>query len=150
MIRTYTDLSRLYTLEDRFDYLCLGGEVGRETFGYERYLNQAFYRSREWRNVRSFVRARDEGMDLGVADFPIQGDPYIHHMNPLTPLDFEEGSDNLLDPEGLISVSLRTHNAIHYGNRTQLPRGPVIRTPGDTHGWGKVLPLEERFRNHGS
>ena len=134
-IRTYSDLSQLPTLEERFDYLELGGIVGESTFGFDRWINQQFYRSHEWRNIRDHVIYRDEGFDLGSEDTPLRGVPVIHHMNPLTLADIEEGSDNLLDPEFLISTSLRTHNAIHFGNKEQLPRPFVERRPGDTRLW---------------
>ena len=135
MIRTYSDLRRLQTLEERFEYLKLGGEVGIATFGFDRWINQQFYHSSEWRHVREHVRARDEGFDLGTPDVPIRGAHLIHHMNPLTVEDFEEGSDNLLDPEYLITVALRTHNAIHYGDRELLPQPMIERRPGDTIDW---------------
>lgn len=135
MIRTYSDLRRLRTLEDRFDYLELGGTVGESTFGFDRWINQQFYRSREWKLIRDEVIVRDQGLDLGAEDAPLWGKPLIHHMNPLTLEDFEEGSDNLLDPEFLITTSLRTHNAIHYGDRRQLPQPFVARSRGDTQLW---------------
>jgi hypothetical protein len=135
MTRTYSELSQLMTLEDRFDYLVLGGGVGESTFGYSRYINQQFYHSREWRSVRNLVIVRDDGYDLGISDFLIRGAPQIHHMNPLTMEDFEYATDNLMDPEFLIAVSQRTHNAIHYGDRTLLPRSPTVRTAGDTRLW---------------
>lgn len=135
MMRTYTELCTYDTLEDRFDYLALDGSVGQATFGSERFLNQRFYHSREWYQVRSYVRARDEGYDLGVFDRPFKGKPIIHHMNPITMEDIEHATDNLLDPEFLITASLRTHNAIHYGNKEQLPRPFVERRPGDTLLW---------------
>ena len=135
MIRTYTELSQYQTLEDRFDYLVLNGEVGTETFGFDRWMNQKFYASREWKLVRHHVIVRDNGMDLGAIDVPIKGAPYIHHMNPLTPEDIENATENLLDPEFLITTSLRTHNAIHYGDKSQLPRSFVERSPGDTRLW---------------
>jgi hypothetical protein len=135
MIRTYTDLRRLPTLEDRFDYLELGGRVGESTFGFDRWINQQFYRSREWRLVRDHVLNRDQGLDLGAQDAPLFGPHLIHHMNPLTLDDFEESTENLIDPEFLITTSLRTHNAIHFGNKEQLPRPFVERRPGDTKLW---------------
>jgi hypothetical protein len=135
MIRTYTELELLDTLEERFDYLELGGTVGESTFGFDRWMNQLFYRSREWRQVRDHVIARDNGFDLGAEDAPILGAPTIHHMNPLTRHDIEEATDNLLDPEFLITTSLRVHNAIHYGDKGQLPRPFVERRPGDTKLW---------------
>ena len=134
-MRTYSELSRLHSLEDRFEYLSLDGEVGYATFGYDRWLNQSFYRSREWRNARSFVIARDAGCEMGLEGFPIGGPPHIHHINPLTLEDIEFATDALLSPDNLISVSRRTHNAIHFGDRSQLPWTPVDRAAGDTRLW---------------
>jgi len=134
-MRNYTDLRRLSTLEERFEYLQLGGTVAELTFGFDRWINQQFYRSAEWRHVRDIVIVRDNGNDLGVEDMPIRGAHTIHHMNPLTLDDFEESTDNLLDPEFLICTGLRTHNAIHFGDISQLPRPYVERTPGDTRLW---------------
>jgi hypothetical protein len=134
-IRTYSQLRQLDTLEDRFEYLSLGGTVGATTFGFDRWMNQRFYKSREWREVRSYVIARDEGLDLGTYDTPIRGAHLIHHMNPITVEDIDESTDNLLDPEFLITTALRTHNAIHYGDKQQLPRPLVERRPGDTRDW---------------
>lgn len=134
-MRTYTEMARLSSLEARFDYLVLSAGVGESTFGFERHVNQSFYHSREWRDVRREVIVRDDGCDLGVPGFPIRGAPRIHHMNPLEMEDFEIGSDNLLDPEYLITVSLRTHNAIHFGDQSQLPRELIERRPGDTRLW---------------
>lgn len=135
MIRTYSELSRIPTLLERYDYLRLGAAVGASTFGSERWLNQSFYRSREWRDIRDFVIVRDQGYDLGAEDAPLLGAHLIHHMNPLTPYDIEHGTDNLLNPEYLITTSLRTHNAIHFGDEQQLPRPFVERSPGDTRLW---------------
>lgn len=135
MTRTYSELRRLRTLEDRFEYLKLGGVVGETTFGFDRWINQQFYRSAEWRMVRDHVIVRDMGFDLGAEDTPIRGAHLIHHMNPLTLDDFEESTDNLLDPEFLITTALRTHNAVHYGNRELLPQPFVERYPGDTRSW---------------
>jgi hypothetical protein len=134
-MRTYSEFVYLDSLEDRFDYLVLGGGVGDSTFGYSRFVNQGFYHSREWRNARNEVIVRDEGCEMGHIDFPIRGAPQIHHMNPLTMEDFEMGSDNLINPEFLITVSQKVHNAIHYGDRSQLPRFPIVRTAGDTRLW---------------
>lgn len=134
-MRTYSELSLLDTLDDRFDYLSLDGEVGYATFGYDRWANQGFYRSREWKQVRNYVIVRDEGNDMGVFDFPVAGSPHIHHMNPITLEDIEYATDNLFNPEYLICVSKRTHNAIHFGDRTHLPRVPVERSAGDTRLW---------------
>ena len=135
MIRTYSELRNLHTLSDRFDYLELGGVVGESTFGFDRWINQQFYRSREWRLIRDHVIVRDNGFDLGAEDAPILGAHLIHHMNPLTLEDFESSTENLLDPEFLITTSLRTHNAIHFGDKSQLPRPFVERSPGDTKLW---------------
>jgi hypothetical protein len=135
MIRAYSDLRHMYTLEDRFDYLELDGRVGETTFGFDRWINQQFYRSREWRLIRHHVIARDNGFDLGAEDAPMVGAPIIHHMNPLTLEDIEESTENLLDPEFLITTSFRTHNAIHYGDKGLLPRPFVERTAGDTRLW---------------
>lgn len=135
MIRTHTEMSRYHTLEDRFKYLSLKGAVGQETFGFDRYLNQMFYRSREWRRIRNHVIARDLGCDLGVEGYEIHERIYIHHMNPMTVDDIKYGNDDILDPEYLISVTHRTHNAIHYGDESLLPRPLVERRPGDTKLW---------------
>jgi hypothetical protein len=134
-IRTYSELRRLDTLEDRFRYLSLRGEVGDITFGFDRYINQRFYTSREWRNIRSFIIARDEGCDLGVEGYDIHDRPYIHHMNPMTVRDIVEGDPSILDPEFLITVTHRTHNGIHYGDESSLPQQLVERKPGDTKLW---------------
>lgn len=135
MIRTYTELSLRRGLEARFDYLVLNSRIGEETFGYDRWINQKFYRSREWQDARDIVIVRDDGFDMGDRNTPIRGNVYVHHMNPLTPEEIEAGSENMLDPEYLISVSHRTHNAIHYGDRSLLPARLVERVPGDTKLW---------------
>jgi hypothetical protein len=135
MTRSYSELQGLRGLEERFEYLELGGIVGETTFGFDRWINQQFYRSREWRQIRDHVIARDNGFDLGALDAPIRGAPVIHHMNPLTRYDIEEATSNLLDPEFLISTSLRVHNAIHYGDKGLLPQPYVERRPGDTRLW---------------
>lgn len=134
-IRTFSELSQLSTLEERFEYLSLGGIVGESTFGFDRWINQQFYRSREWKLVRSEVINRDLGFDLGTRDTPIRGPHLIHHMNPITVADIDESTENLLDPEFLICTALRTHNAIHYGNKNLLPAPYVERRPGDTTPW---------------
>lgn len=134
-MRTYTELVSYHTLEERFEYLILQGDVAHSTFGYDRWVNQSFYHSREWRDIRDDVIVRDNGWDMGLPDYPIVGSPRIHHMNPLTLADIEDATDNLLDPEFLISVSHRTHNAIHYGDWTHLPRRPAVRAAGDTRLW---------------
>jgi len=135
MIRSYRELRRLETIEERFNYLALKGDVGAATFGFDRWMNQEFYRSTQWRRVRSVVIARDLGLDLGVPGFEIHKGLYIHHMNPITLSDIREGDDSLLDPDNLITTSHGTHNAIHYGDRSLLPKKLVERRPGDTKLW---------------
>lgn len=135
MIRTYRELRRFETLEERFKYLALRGTVGHSTFGYDRWINQEFYTSREWRNVRHEVIVRDEGCDLGVPGYEIHKGLAIHHMNPMTVEDIAHGNDDILNPEFLITVSHRTHNAIHYGDEGLLPRPLIERTSGDTKLW---------------
>lgn len=134
-IRTYSELRRLDTLEERFKYLSLRGQVGDITFGFDRYLNQRFYTSREWRDIRSHIIVRDNGCDLGVESYDIHDRIYIHHMNPMTVRDIEDGDARILDPEFLISVTHRTHNGIHYGDLSSLPKAVVERRPGDTKLW---------------
>lgn len=134
-IRNYSELRRLRTFEERFDYLSLKGVVGQSTFGFDRWLNQQFYRSREWKSVRGEVIVRDSGCDLGVRGYDIYSDLLVHHMNPLSMEDVDNGESWILDPEFLITTSLVTHNAIHYGNERLLPRGPIVRQPGDTKLW---------------
>lgn len=134
-IRTYTRLVQRATLIDRYNYLRLQGQVGLDTFGHDRWLNQRFYSSKEWRDIRNYVIVRDDGLDLGVEDFPIQGQVYIHHMNPITVEQLTHGDDSVLDPEFLISVSHRTHNAIHYGDESLLPKEFIPRRPNDTKLW---------------
>jgi hypothetical protein len=135
MIRTYSDLRKLQTLEDRYKYLALRGQVGETTFGFDRYMNQEFYRSREWKNIRNEIILRDNGCDLGVEGHDIHRGLYIHHMNPMTVSDLRSSDPSILDPEFLITVRLMTHNAIHYGDERLLPRPPVERRPGDTKLW---------------
>lgn len=134
-IRTYSELRHYDTFEDRYRYLALKGEVGRSTFGYDRYINQQFYRSQEWRTVRRDVIARDLGLDLGVPDFEIFDKVIIHHMNPMTVEDIEHGDSDILDPEFLITTTHKTHNAIHYGDESLLAKPLVPRQPGDTKLW---------------
>lgn len=136
MIRRYSELRRLETFEERFKYLSLHGEVGRSTFGFDRYINQQFYRSREWRQLRHRVIARDLGCDLGVDGYEIHGALLIHHMNPMELTDVKHGNPDMLDPQFLITTTLRTHNAIHFGDERQLPKPYVPRRPGDTKLWG--------------
>lgn len=134
-IRTYSELSRLETFEERFEYLRLTGDVGDTTFGFDRWMNQAFYKLPEWKSARDFVIVRDNGSDLGIPGFEIYSGLLVHHMNPITVKDLEDGNECIVDPEYLITTSLQTHNAIHYGNENLLPRGPVVRTRGDTRLW---------------
>lgn len=137
MTRTYTELSALSTFEERFDYLKLGGSVGNETFGFERYLNQKFYRSREWQRVRDAVIIRDNGCDLGIDGRFIVQHIIIHHLNPINSTDIQLVTANLLNPEFLICVSHDTHNAIHYGDANLLTKDYTERKPGDTNLWKK-------------
>lgn len=133
--KSYSELRRLETFEDRFDYLKLRGIVGDSTFGFDRYLNQQFYRSRQWRNIREHVILRDDACDLGVDGYDIFDRVIIHHMNPMTAEDIVDGDDDILNPEFLICVTHQTHNAIHYGDERQLRRRVVPRGPGDTLLW---------------
>lgn len=135
MIRSYSELRRLSTFEERFKYLKLRGRVGQTTFGFDRYLNQQFYTSQEWRSVRRQIIIRDEGCDLGVLGYEIHSGLYIHHMNPMTVEHITNFDPSILDPEYLITVTHNTHNAIHYGDENHLPRVLVQRKPGDTKLW---------------
>jgi hypothetical protein len=135
MIRTYSELKRFETLEERFEYLKLHGRVGQSTFGFDRYMNQQFYTSREWRQVRQKVIVRDNGCDLGIDGYEIHNGLYIHHMNPMTVEDISSGHPTILDPEYLITVTHKTHNAVHYGDASLLARGVVQRKAGDTKLW---------------
>lgn len=137
IIRTYTELSRLPTFEERYRYLRLTGQVGKETFGFDRYLNQVFYRSQRWKQIRDEVILRDNGCDLGVEGYEIHGRIIIHHMNPITLEDIERESIYLLDPEFLICTVHNTHNAIHYGDENLLITAPIERTKHDTCPWRK-------------
>lgn len=134
-IRTYSELVRLPTFEERFRYLKLDGLVGKDTFGFDRYLNQEFYRSKEWKEVRDFVIVRDNGCDLGMDGYEIVGRIYIHHMNPITVNDIVHSSDFLLNPDYLICMSHNTHNAVHYGDEDLLVTAPVERRKNDTCPW---------------
>ena len=137
-IRTYTELIQFSTFEERYEYLRLSGRVGEETFGFDRYLNQLFYRSQEWKSIRDQVIARDNGCDLGVEGYEIHGRVLIHHMNPITKEDILRRSDFLLNPEYLISTVKNTHDAIHYGDAGLLIASPIIRTKNDTCPWKKL------------
>lgn len=134
-IRTYSELITLPTFEERYRYLRLGGIVGEETFGFDRYLNQKFYTSPEWRAVRDIVIIRDNGCDLGMPDREISGQILIHHMNPITIDDILDRSEFLLNPEYLICTIKNTHDAIHYGDESLLIKAPVERRPNDTCPW---------------
>lgn len=138
MIRTYTELSKFKTLEERYKYLKLDGVVGDETFGFDRWLNQSFYKHPEWIAVRDKVIVRDNGCDLGVEGYDIHGQVLVHHMNPVTKHDLLYNFEKLIDPEYLICTTKRTHNAIHYSNEDLLPKDPIIRTKNDTCPWKKL------------
>ena len=135
MIRTYSELSMLTSFKDRFRYLKLDGAVGEATFGFDRYLNQLFYRSQQWRKIRDEVIVRDCGCDLGIEGYEIYKYAMIHHMNPITAKDIQDESEYLLNPEYLITTTQRTHNAIHYGDEDLLFTMPVERTKNDTCPW---------------
>lgn len=134
-IRTYSELVKLKTFEERFEYLKLSGEVGDPTFGFDRYLNQALYRSQEWRRFRRDIIVRDNGCDLGIDGYDIFGKVIIHHMNPITKQDILDRKKEIMDPDQVICVSSLTHNAIHYSDESILPKLPVERKPGDTKLW---------------
>ena len=134
-IRTYSELLTLRTFEERFDYLALYGQVGQTTFGSNRYLNQNFYRSREWRRIRNQIITRDEACDLGIQGLDIYGSIYVHHMNPITIDDIENNFDLIIDPEFLICTSYNTHQAITFGNKNNLFKLPSERRKGDTDLW---------------
>ena len=134
-IKTYSELIKLPTFEERFRYLRLNGSVGKETFGFDRYMNQIFYRSQRWKSVRDRVIIRDHGCDLGIEGHEIHGRVIIHHMNPLTLEDIEQESEFLMDPEYLISTIHNTHNAIHFGDESLLITAPIVRTKNDTCPW---------------
>jgi hypothetical protein len=134
-IRSYSELRRLSTYDDRFEYLKLGGGVGRATFGFDRYVNQQFYTSREWKEARDFVIVRDEGCDLGVLGYEIHVELLIHHMNPLSVDDIIRHEAWIIDPEFLITTTHRTHNNIHFGVEDSGPKVAIRRTPNDTKLW---------------
>jgi len=134
-IKTYSELSRIHTFYERYQYLKLKGVVGESTFGFDRWVNQEFYRSRQWKSIRDEVIIRDDGCDLGIPGYEIYRDLLVHHMNPISVDDIEHGEEWILDPNYLITTSHRTHNAIHYGDESLLPREPVTRRFGDTNLW---------------
>lgn len=137
-IRTYTELSKLKTFEERFFYLQLKGIVGESTFGFDRYLNQILYQSPKWKSARDFVIIRDNGCDLGIEGREIHGRILVHHMNPITIDDIEKESEFLYDPEYLITTIHNTHNAIHYGDESLLIKAPIIRSKYDTCPWRQI------------
>jgi len=133
--RSYSDLRRLETFDERFDYLILNGAVGSTTFGFDRYINQGFYKSFEWRSVRDHVIIRDDGCDLGVPGYDIHTELLVHHMNPMSSDDIVHDESWILDPEYLITTTIDTHNAIHYGGTPRAQARYIARTPGDTKLW---------------
>lgn len=137
MVRTYEELIKLPTFEERYRYLQLNGNVGRDTFGFDRYLNQNFYRSKQWKKIRDQVIVRDNGCDLGIEGYEIHGRIYIHHMNPILVGDILDQTEFLLNPDYLITTTHNTHNAIHYGDESLLITAPIERTPNDTCPWKK-------------
>lgn len=134
-IKSYSELQKLKTFEERFNYLKLNGIVGESTFGFDRYLNQIFYRSKRWKRIKDTIIIRDNGCDLGMEDRQIYSRIIVHHMNPLSIEDIEKETDFLLNPEYLICTSHNTHNAIHYGDENLLIKAPIERTINDTCPW---------------
>lgn len=134
-IRRYSELSQIDSFEERFEYLSLRGTVGESTFGFERHINQSFYRSVEWRQLRHHVIARDLGCDMAFPEHEIHDRVIIHHMNPMTVDEIVQGEEQILNPDYLITVSHNTHNAIHYGDSNLLPKPLIERRPGDTRLW---------------
>ena len=133
--RSYSELRQLSTFKERYDYLKLNGRVGAETFGYNRYVNQRFYRSTEWKHIRDQIIIRDNGCDLGVEGYDLHSRIYIHHLNPMTVDDIDQGRQMILDPDNLICVSFDTHQAIHFGDESLLPQLSIERISGDTCPW---------------
>ena len=134
-IRTYSELIMLPTFKERYEYLKLGGKVGEETFGFDRYLNQKFYKSKEWRDIRDYVILRDNACDLGIEDREIHSRIIIHHMNPITKYDIVNQTEFLTNPDYMICTLKRTHDAIHYGDDSILFSDIVIRSKNDTCPW---------------
>ena len=134
-IRTYSELITIPTFEERFEYLQLKGSVGKDTFGYDRHLNQVLYRSPEWKRLRNQIIIRDCGCDLACEGYDIHSKVLIHHLNPITVEDVLARSRKVFDPDNLVCVSHNTHNAIHYGDVDLLVAGPIIRTKNDTCPW---------------
>lgn len=137
IIRTYHDLMKLDTFEDRFHYLSLSGQVGKDTFGFDRIFNQQFYKSREWKQIRDEIIFRDNGCDLGVDGYEIHERIIIHHMNPIMLSDIKEGTEFLLNPEYLICTTHNTHNAIHYGDENLIIKALINRNRNDMCPWKK-------------
>ena len=135
MIRTYRECIQLSTFQERYRYLQIGGQVGKETFGFDRYLNQMLYRTSEWKRFRRDMIVRDNGCDLGCEGYEIYGNILIHHINPITVDDVINRNPCIFDPNNVICTSLNTHNAIHYGDETLLITEPVVRKPNDTCPW---------------
>lgn len=135
--RTYSELITLPTFEERYRYLQLKGSVGEETFGFDRYINQKFYNSQEWKNTRDYIIVRDQGCDLGIEGYEIHGRIYIHHMNPVLLKDMMYRTEYLTNPEYLITTTHSTHNAIHYGDENLLIKTPISRSKNDTCPWRK-------------
>lgn len=135
IIRTYSELMKLKTFEERYDYLRLSGKVGESSFGYDRYINQLFYKSPEWRRVRDLIIIRDNGCDLGIIDRPIMSKIIVHHMNPVSLEELQESSKKVFNPEFLVCTCHATHNAIHYSNPNLLSKLSEERRPGDTLLW---------------
>jgi hypothetical protein len=133
--RTYSELCKFTEFEDRFEYLKLNGEVGRSTFGFDRWINQRFYTSYEWKRARNLVILRDNGCDLGVPGYEINGAMLIHHINPMAVDDIIHGEEWIFDPEFLITTTQNTHNAIHFGDDKLLPKVVISRSPNDTKLW---------------
>lgn len=133
--RTYSELSQFQTFEDRLGYLRLNGGVGRSTFGFDRYINQRFYTSYEWKHTREIVLLRDNGCDLGCEGYEIHVEPLIHHMNPISVDDILHKEEWILDPEFLVTTTHNTHNAIHYGKEVSYPKVVARRSPKDTKLW---------------
>ena len=134
-IRTYSELLRLKSFQERFEYLKLNGSVGRDTFGFDRYLNQRFYSSAEWKRIRDMVIVRDSGCDLGIEGYEIYGKILVHHMNPIAAEDILDATELLINPEYLIAVSHTTHNAIHYGAEATVRDEIIVRRKNDTCPW---------------
>lgn len=135
MIKKYTDLKKIKTFEQRYDYLRLYGVVGEKTFGFDRYLNQMFYKTKKWRQARDEVIIRDRACDLGIEGYEINDILLVHHMNPISVKDIELDKPYIYDPQFLICTSLDTHRAIHYGDKNKLAQKPVVRYRNDTCPW---------------